>query len=1474
MPEREATETFGGHMVAIKGSTVSPRAAATPVARNLGASEFTLWSAACILALLFGSAGQPVAAQGLEPLTDAVQVAAGGDHTCALTTGGGVKCWGDNLLGQLGDGSRTTRVSPVDVSGLGSGVAAISADAGHTCALSTGGGLKCWGDNSFGQLGDGSNTQRLTPADVAGLGSGVAAISVGAEHTCALTTGGGVKCWGANFAGQLGDGSRTRRPTPVDVSGLSSGVAAISAGFWHTCALTTGGGVKCWGNNIHGQLGDGSSTERLTAVDVSGLGNGVAAISAGALHTCALSTGGGVKCWGYNNVGQLGDGSNTNRLAPADVSGLGSGVAEISTGEGHTCALTTGGGVKCWGDNLDGQLGDGNSSSRRSTPVDVSDLSSGVAAISAGDSHTCAQTTSGGVKCWGGKCDGQLGDGSRTQRLTAVAVSGLASGVDAISAGGSHTCALTTGGGVKCWGENVYGQLGDGSSTTRVTPVDVAGLGSDVAAISAGFRHTCALTRAGGLKCWGGNFNGELGDGSRTDRLTPVDVAGLGSGVAAISTGTAHTCALTTAGGMKCWGGNSSGVLGDGSSTTRVTPVDVAGLSSGVAAISVGGSHTCALTAGGGVKCWGNNFYGQLGDGTTTTRLTAVDVAGLGSGVAAISAGSFHTCALITGGGVKCWGENASGRVGDGSNTHRLTPVDVSGLGSGVAAIRAGGAHTCALTLGGGVKCWGENFKGQLGDGSRMNRLTPVDVSGLGSGIAAISVGFEHTCALTTGDSATCWGSDESGQIGDGGRNYGISAAVLIDKSQSQIASASTGGNAGSGAAVSDAMGRFTVFESSASNLVLGDGNNAIDIFRRDASTGAVLRVSVADDDSEISGPSIEPSVSAEGQWVVFVAADSAVGKLSGESASARKQRSKGGTHGIFLRNLLTGSTRRVGTALAGGTGTQPVIAPQGGSIAFTGLPTVPGQGTPGISTIFVVPLQRMGNELLPGIPLCVLCAPPSKALSQSPSRSPVLSADGRWLAFVSEATNVAGLVKGCPQASSQIVLRNLVTGSTVSASSPSNPNQCSSGGAQNPSIDWAGGAVVFESTLPLDTDDRNGFSDIYRFDATTGEHERVSTDPSTGHDGLDASSKPRISGDGKVVTFQSLAKNIESSEPDNNETNDILVRNVETATMRRVSRNRRGDQGNDTSDGAALSWDGAAVVFASSANNLILNPLTGSSSDSNNASDVFQTANPLVPIRKTGTWWIPAESGWGVSTIDQGNALGVSWFTYDSDGEPTWFSGSALLQPDGRYVGNVFRQTGVPLADITGLATESSTRFADVTLSFTGSGALTFDYAVIGGVTQRKQMSRFIFGGDDIVCRISPFPTRAGIGNLSDVWWGGAATSGWGILLSETSSILAVTWYTFDQDREAIFLIAVTTRQADGSYAGSIVRQRNGTAFSNINNAPPSSGADVVGSARLTIIDGETADFVYTIGSVTQTKRISRFVFGTAPNVCATARP
>ena len=338
-----------------------------------------------------------------------------------------------------------------------------------------------------------------------------------------------------------------------------------------------------------------------------------------------------------------------------------------------------------------------------------------IAAVSTGGFQTCALTSTGGVECWGA--------GSTT---VPVAVSGLSSGVIAITSGGTFACALTTAGGVECWGDNSYGQLGNGTATDSSVPVAVSGLSSGVSAISAGNAQTCALQAGGGVECWGDNFAGQLGNGTTTGSLVPVAVSGLSSGVSAISAGSNYTCALTSAGGVECWGDNTYGQLGNGTTTDSSVPVAVSGLSSAASAISAGGNHTCALTTAEGVQCWGSNSSGQLGDGTTTNRYVPVAVSGLSNGVSAVSVGQNHTCALTSDGGVECWGSNSSGQLGNGTATDSSVPVAVSGLSSGVSAIATGGDNTCALPSTGGVECWGYNFYGELGNGTTTGSSVPV----------------------------------------------------------------------------------------------------------------------------------------------------------------------------------------------------------------------------------------------------------------------------------------------------------------------------------------------------------------------------------------------------------------------------------------------------------------------------------------------------------------------------------------------------------------------------------------------------------------------------------------------------------------------------------------------------------------------------------------------------------------------------
>lgn len=248
-------------------------------------------------------------------------IVAGEKHSCALNSTGAVKCWGQNDRGQLGNGTTTDSDTPVDASGLASGVIALGAGNKHTCAVLSSGVIRCWGHNNHGQLGDGGSADSPVPVDVAALPP-MMSVAAGAEHTCGLTPGGGVKCWGRNDKGQLGDGSGSDSATPVDVATLATGAAWIETGEKHSCAAMNSGLTRCWGDNANGQLGNNTTVDSGLPVDVSGLSDAIQ-IGAGKEFTCALRQAGNVSCWGRNNGGQLGDGTGSDSDVPVDVVGFG-----------------------------------------------------------------------------------------------------------------------------------------------------------------------------------------------------------------------------------------------------------------------------------------------------------------------------------------------------------------------------------------------------------------------------------------------------------------------------------------------------------------------------------------------------------------------------------------------------------------------------------------------------------------------------------------------------------------------------------------------------------------------------------------------------------------------------------------------------------------------------------------------------------------------------------------------------------------------------------------------------------------------------------------------------------------------------------------------------------------------------------------------------------------------------------------------
>jgi alpha-tubulin suppressor-like RCC1 family protein len=350
----------------------------------------------------------------------------------------------------------------------------ISTDGDYGCAVMVNHSVECWGYNGYGELGNGTTTNSPVPVHVLGITQAVA-VSAGEYHACAVLSGGGIKCWGYNGYGELGNGSIADSDAPVAVIGISH-ATKVAAGSYHSCALLTSGGVKCWGYNGYGALGNGTTTDRHTPAQVSGILKGATWVSAGDYHTCAVQSK-VVKCWGYNDYGQLGDGTFVDKHLPHKVSVLGPHASIVSAGYGDTCALVAtpkqGNAAWCWGYNAEGETGHGTNTTYAPKPVTVVGMQTHVTSISERYYTACA-VRMGTAKCWGYNSYGEVGDGTTTDRHLARNVVGLSVGVVKVAVGYYSSCAQLTTGEVKCWGHNPYGDLGDNNAPNdSLVPVHV-----------------------------------------------------------------------------------------------------------------------------------------------------------------------------------------------------------------------------------------------------------------------------------------------------------------------------------------------------------------------------------------------------------------------------------------------------------------------------------------------------------------------------------------------------------------------------------------------------------------------------------------------------------------------------------------------------------------------------------------------------------------------------------------------------------------------------------------------------------------------------------------------------------------------------------------------------------------------------------------------------------------------------------------
>jgi alpha-tubulin suppressor-like RCC1 family protein len=786
----------------------------------------------------------PVPAYFLDQVVYAVS--AGGSQNCALTVQEQTYCWGLNDRGQLGVGTRVDSNIPLV---LDHSFSAVGAGYGHTCGLIYYG-VVCWGDNTWGQLGDGTTTMKLTPVYVDSSYIFVS-VSAGGGHTCALDEAGQAYCWGYNRWGQLGAGSSGNASRPAQVGG-GHRFRSISAGGSHTCALDDGGRAYCWGNNDHGALGDGTTIERRTPVPVSG-GESFGSIVAGFHFTCGVTLEGEGLCWGSNAHGQLGNGSRLDTPRPMPVlTGEGATFASWAQSEaatadtlltiaGHGLAarphpaevrvtpdlieLVAGDTARLTASLLD-QFGD----PIEGAGLDALEWESANPAIATVDDD--------GLVTGRGPGEAQVYArrayfmGSATVRVAAPAAShlipiggdnqeatvgirlaqepvvrvldidgrGVAGAVVefAITAGGgtiAPSSATTDGDGYArtVWtlgpaaGENtLQARVAGVTSSVVFRALGLAPLaGPVVPALVTGQSHTCGLTDQGRSYCWGNNSSGQLGDGTTNNMSSPGDGRN-GLRFVQLAAGSAHTCGLTATRTAYCWGNNNNGQLGSVTAgSVGLSPAAVEGWHA-FTALAAGGNHTCGIDTTGAAYCWGDNRSGQLGvEGGAGSRITPVPVGG-GHHFTSLIAGGSHTCGLTVSGSVYCWGYNAYGQLGIGSAdaTPHGSPLRVAAPTTPFLVLAAGESHTCGVTTEHTIYCWGLNSHGQLGNGSGSGfQAVPTRISGVDGmefPFLTVAAGGWHTCALDLEYTAFCWGRDDSGQLGTGSVRLQLNEPLFV----------------------------------------------------------------------------------------------------------------------------------------------------------------------------------------------------------------------------------------------------------------------------------------------------------------------------------------------------------------------------------------------------------------------------------------------------------------------------------------------------------------------------------------------------------------------------------------------------------------------------------------------------------------------------------------------------------------------
>ena len=702
------------------------------------------------------------------------QISGGGYHSLAIDKNGRAWAWGFNTTGVLGDNSVASRQTPVCVCGAIKTFCKISAGNNHSLAIDKNGRAWAWGTNTTGVLGDNTTTSRLTPVSVLGAVKTFCQISAGATHSLAIDKNGKTWAWGATSTGQTGIGSPGIY-SPVSVLGAIKTFCQVSCANW-SIAIDKNGRAWGWGVNDSGYVGDNTTVSKLTPVSVLGAVKTFCQIATGNGNSLAIDKNGRAWAWGFNSTGQIGDNSVTSKLTPVSVLGAVKTFCKISGGGASSYAIDKNGRLWAWGSNSIGELGD-NTTVSKLTPVSVLGAVKTFCQIYGGTSHCLALDKNGRAWAWGSGASGGLGDNTTVSKLTPVSVLGAVKTFCQIAAGNGFSYAIDKNGRAWAWGSNTGGQLGTGSVISVYTPISITGVLKTFCKISTGDGYSLAIDKNGRAWAWGFNTNGQLGDNSVTSRASPVSVLGAVktfckiTGGGANGTPAAFSLAIDKNGRLWSWGANTTGQLGINSTVTQRTPVSVLGAVKTFCEISNGPNQGFALAIdkNGRLWSWGVNGNGQLGDNTSTSRLTPVSVLGAVKTFCKVSAGGFHSLAIDKNGRLWAWGNNSNGQLGNNTSgtTSVATPISVLGAVKTFCHIAGGNSQTIAIDKNGQAWGWGFNGSGQTGDGSATDRLTPVSVIGQKKTFCKIGSGNGVSLAIDNYGRLWGWGFNGNSQVGN-----------------------------------------------------------------------------------------------------------------------------------------------------------------------------------------------------------------------------------------------------------------------------------------------------------------------------------------------------------------------------------------------------------------------------------------------------------------------------------------------------------------------------------------------------------------------------------------------------------------------------------------------------------------------------------------------------------------------------------